>query len=224
MNEPLEYQLQAFEGLAANTRVVLSARRIGVTWAAAHRVISGIKDGANVFYLTDDPGSAKHFVDCCLEIAKLKGIEQSAYPDLYEDQGTYHPCIRIPVPEGSIIVLWDAPSSLSNNAHLFIVDNAAWVEGFESLLRPDLPTVVLSCGSPDVSSFNRLVADIRSGRREGEVITITLRDAINGGLYKRICERRGLEASPEAQAQWERELRRIYGKDADLELDCVLGT
>lgn len=50
---------------------------------------------------------------------------------------------------------------------------------------------------------------------------MTFRDALDQGLYKRICEVTGETWSQEAEEPWEVEVLTEYGEDAAEELDCI---
>ena len=53
------------------------------------------------------------------------------------------------------------------------------------------------------------------------MVRCTFDDALEQGLYQRICLVTGKAWSPEAEAAWRSEIRDFYGSDAAEELDCV---
>lgn len=55
----------------------------------------------------------------------------------------------------------------------------------------------------------------------GSLHSVTLRQALDEGLYRRICEVTGEAWSPEGEAAWEAGIRAEYGHRAAEELDCV---
>lgn len=81
--------------------------------------------------------------------------------------------------------------------------------------------VVISTHNGDGNAFNTLIEEIRAGKRRGEVIRITLEDALADGLFRRICEVNGTKWSEKAEAGWEADLRDTYGEASAEELDVI---
>ena len=50
---------------------------------------------------------------------------------------------------------------------------------------------------------------------------ITFDEAVEQGLYRRICLRLGKDWTPQGEAAWCKEIRDFYGEDASEELDCI---
>jgi len=75
------------------------------------------------------------------------------------------------------------------------------------------------------NDFNTLVQEVRAGKRgaptEASVHRITFRDAVDQGLYQRVCLRRGIEWSAAAEAKWVDAAYRFYGDAAAEELDVI---
>ena len=80
---------------------------------------------------------------------------------------------------------------------------------------------VLSTHNGEASPFAALVRDIRDKVQPGELHTVTFAQALDEGLYRRICEVTGSAWSQEAEAAWEADLRAQYGAHAAEELDCT---
>ena len=59
--------------------------------------------------------------------------------------------------------------------------------------------------------------------RPGHLISVTLADALQAGLYGAIASHAVRMGKPLllSQEEWEAEIRRIYGEDASAELDCI---
>ncbi|MEH0069161.1 hypothetical protein V6L77_00690 [Pannonibacter sp. Pt2-lr] len=81
--------------------------------------------------------------------------------------------------------------------------------------------LVISTHNGVDNPFNELLTEIRSGKRPGAVVRVTFDDALEQGLYQRICLVTGKTWSPQAEADWRDQIRRIYGSAADEELDCI---
>jgi phage FluMu gp28-like protein len=71
------------------------------------------------------------------------------------------------------------------------------------------------------NTFNKMIEAIRAGKLPYHVERTTLDDALQDGLYKRICLVLGKDWSPEAEARWRADLIKSYGDDADEELFCI---
>lgn len=71
------------------------------------------------------------------------------------------------------------------------------------------------------NAFNELVVDCRAKKKPYKLFRTTFRDAIDQGLYRRICLKQGIDWTVEGEAAWEAEIRAFYGDGAARELDCV---
>jgi phage FluMu gp28-like protein len=128
----------------------------------------------------------------------------------------------------AVVALPSSPRSVRGKQGIFIIDEAAFHDNLEELIKAILAAlmwggrvIVISTHDGTDNFFNTLVEEIRTGKRGGHVQRITLKDALAAGLYQRICLVQGKEWSPEAEAKWEADLRRKYGSAADEELDVI---
>ena len=80
---------------------------------------------------------------------------------------------------------------------------------------------VISSHNGADNAFNRLVLDIRAGKRKGTVLRTTFDEALADGLYKRICEVRGKPWTQAAEQEWRADIYGFYGAGASEELDVV---
>jgi len=83
--------------------------------------------------------------------------------------------------------------------------------------------LVISTHNGEDNPFNELIKDIRAGKLgdTANVTRATFDDAIEQGLYQRVCLKTGKAWSPEAEAKWRAGIRKVYGANAAEELDCV---
>lgn len=145
------------------------------------------------------------------------------------DAGKSIKSFRIDFPSGkAVVALPSSPRSVRGKQGIFIIDEAAFHDNLEELIKAILAAlmwggrvVVISTHDGADNYFNTLVEEIRAGKRGGHVHRITLKDAIAAGLYRRICLVQGKEWMPEAEAKWEADLRKTYGDAADEELDVI---
>lgn len=145
------------------------------------------------------------------------------------DAGKSIKAFRIDFPSGkSIVALPSSPRSVRGKQGIFIIDEAAFHDNLEELIKAILAAlvwggrvIIISTHDGTDNFFNTLIEEIRSGKRNGFVNRITFKDAIAAGLYKRICLVQGKEWSIEAERAWEDDIRRTYGDAAEEELDVI---
>jgi phage FluMu gp28-like protein len=80
---------------------------------------------------------------------------------------------------------------------------------------------ILSTHNGDDNPFNELIKEIRDGKKDYSLHRTTFDEALEQGLYKRICLVKGEAWSPEKQEQWRQEIAGSYGDGADEELFCI---
>jgi phage FluMu gp28-like protein len=137
--------------------------------------------------------------------------------------------LRIDFPNGkSVAALPSTPRAVRGKQGIFIIDEAAFHDDLEGLIKAVLAAlmwggkvIIISTHDGAENYFNELIESIRSGRRAGYAHRITLADALAAGLYKRISLVQGKAWSQEAEAAWEANLRKTYGDAAEEELDVI---
>jgi phage FluMu gp28-like protein len=212
------------------------SRRTGMTYGfAADSVLtagaSRASGGMDVFYIAYNLDMTREFIDYCGEFAKAFDQLASAASEFLFDDGSDEgiKAFRIDFPSGfSIVALSSKPRSLRGKQGRVIIDEAAFHDQLEELLKAALAllmwggsVIVISTHDGADNPFNSLIEDIRAGKRKGHVHRTTLKDALEQGLYKRICLRTGRTWSREAEAAWEADLRATYGDAAEEELDVI---
>jgi phage FluMu gp28-like protein len=246
-DEPLLLPYQSKPDHLLETTALLAidkSRRIGFTWglgsvAVLRAASAKSARGSNVFYISYDKEMTREFIEVCADWATLLGSaaeEIGAF--LFEDQyrtatgelvTKQIQAFRIRFASGhSIVALSSAPRALRGRQGLVIIDEAAFHEELAELLKSALAltiwgdqVIVVSSHNGQANPFNKLIQDIRSGAQVGKVLTVTFKDAIDQGLYRRICLVKGLVWSQEAQDEWEAGVRKLYGEAGLEELDCI---
>ncbi len=215
----LPYQQRWFED-QASIMIAEKSRRTGLTWAEAGRnVINAAKPrrrgGCHTFYVGSKQEMALEYIAACALFAKA--FNELAQADVYEqtfwDEGkkeeilTY--MIRFPKSGRKIQALSSRPSNLRGLQGDVVIDEAAFHESLEELLKAALAlnmwgnkVRVISTHNGVDNPFNTYIQDSREGRKDYSVHRITLDDAIAEGLYKRICYVTGQTWSPEAEKAW----------------------
>lgn len=219
--------------------VVEKSRRIGLTWAlAAYAVLRAARrksaGGMDAMYISYSQEMTREFVDACAMWARAFNeaageIEDTIFADRDETGDKSIQAFRIRFASGfEILALSSAPRSLRGKQGVVIVDEAAFVDNVEELLKAALAFLmwggqVVVCSTHDGADnpFNSLVQDVLSGKMPYAHLKIDLDQALRDGLYQRICLVRGLDWSPAAEADWRQEIVAYYGDGADEELFCI---
>lgn len=230
----LPYQQEAIVRSAKHPLFVIEkSRRTGITYGfAADAVLTAAAavGGMDVFYIAFNLDMTREFIGYVSEFAKAFDQAASVNEFLYDDgseQGIK--AFRVDFPSGhAVVALTSKPRSLRGRQGKVIIDEAAFHDELEELLKAALAllmwggsVVVISTHDGADNPFNELIEGIRAGRTKGDVMRLTLADALAQGLYRRICLRTGKIWSPEAEALWEANLRATYGDAAGEELDVV---
>jgi len=222
--------------LACAVVVIEKSRRIGLTWAlAALAVLTGAlrksAGGKNTFYIGYNLDMAREFIDTCAMWAGAFGHAAGAIgEELFEDAaGNAVKAFRIEFASGfKVVALPSRPRSLRGMQGQVILDEAAFHDALEEMLKAAMAmliwggnVIVVSTHDGVSNPFNQLLDKIRAGEQSGETLTITFADAMDDGLYERVCLVAGREATPEGRLAWEAEIRGFYGDAAEEELDCI---
>ena len=236
----LPYQQRWFED-QSQIMIAEKSRRTGLTWAEAGRnVINAAKPrkrrGCNTFYVGSKQEMALEYIAACALFAKA--FNELAQADVYEqtfwDDGKKEEIlaymIRFPKSGFKIQALSSRPSNLRGLQGDVVIDEAAFHESLEELLKAALALTMwgnkvrlISTHNGVDNAFNGYIQDAREGRKDYSVHRITLDDAIAEGLYQRICYVTGQEWSLEAQLEWRAKLYKNAPniESAEEEYGCV---
>ncbi len=231
----LRYQVEAIELSHAHAFLLIEkSRRTGISYAfAADAVLtaSPAVGAQNVFYIAYNLEMTREFIGYCADFAKSFDQVSQRTDEILFDDGSEKgiKAFRIDFPSGkSIVALSSKPRSLRGMQGKVIIDEAAFHDGFEELLKAAMAltmwggsVVVISTHNGADNAFNTQIEDVRKGKIEGHVMRLTLDDALAQGLYKRICLRTGETWTPAGEAKWVASLRKRYGDAADEELDVI---
>lgn len=232
----LGYQRDAIDLLNSTALgVVEKSRRIGLTWALAARAVmragrSRAAGGRNTYYMGYDLEMAREFISVCGMWAKALALGAGASEEiLIEDEEGDIKAFRIVFASGfSIIALPSVPRALRGRQGDVLIDEAAFHQNLAEVLKAALALLmwggtvaIVSTHDGVANPFNQLIDEINAGDRRGKTLKITLADALDDGLYERVCLVAGREATPEGKIAWEQEIRDTYGEAASEELDCI---
>ncbi len=238
----LDYQshvVQLLETAGIEVLFIEKSRRIGLTWGfAAYAVLKAARQkkagGMDVMYISYAQDMTREFIDACAMWAKAYSIAASdAEEFLFDDEtseGTKSiQAFRIKFASGiEIIGLSSAPRTLRGKQGVVMIDEAAFVDNLAELLKAALAflmwggqVVVCSTHNGFDNTFNEQIQQILAGKLPYAHVKITFDQALEAGLYQRICFVTGKTWSPEAEAEWREKIYKFYASGADEELRCI---
>ena len=220
----------------AGMAVCEKSRRIGISWAEALGAVrhAGRRvDAGNVYYQSYAKDMTSGFIgDCAGWAQAVQGAASVVGEDVFEEAGRKTWTYRIEAATGrEIVAMTSAPRGFRSRGRpgdRAVIDEAAFVDDLGEVLKAARAfriwggkVRIISTYNGENSEFARLCRAVREGTQPGSIHGITFRDALDQGLYRRICAVSGQVWSPEAEEAWEAEVRAEYGEDAGEELDCV---
>lgn len=238
----LPYQQRAvglLDSVGTQVLFIEKSRRIGLTWGlAAYAVLRAGKQkaagGMDVMYISYSREMTREFIDACAMWARAFSVAAAAEEAFLFDEGddTGDKAIqafRIRFASGfEIIALSSAPRGLRGKQGVVIIDEAAFVDSLDTLIEAAMAflmwggqVVVCSTHFGTENPFNVYIQDMLAGRKPGHHMRIDLDDALNDGLFERICLVNGDTWTPEGEAVWRQSIIDFYGSSADQELYCV---
>jgi phage FluMu gp28-like protein len=218
---------------AATVKLAEKSRRIGLTWAEAadDALTAASQSGMDVFYIGYNKDMAREFIDSCAFWAKhyhlaASQVEETLFKD-DEDKDIH--AFRIDFASGfKILALSSRPSNLRGKQGIAVIDEAAFHEDLQGLIKAAMAFLmwggkvrIISTHFGESNDFNALVNDIRKGKFPYSLHHITLDDALEDGLYRRICLVLKRDWTPDGEKQWRDDLVKSYGEHADEELFCI---
>jgi len=234
----LPYQKRLLASTAVNQVTLCEkSRRTGATWgvgadavltSAAQRAAGGM----DTFYIGYNLDMAREFIDVCAMWARAfnqaaGAIEEFLFDDKDGDKSIA--AFRIRFASGfEIVALASRPRSLRGRQGFVIIDEAAFHDDVEGVMKAALAlliwggkVLVISTHLGEENAFNKLIQEARAGRKPYNIVRFTFDDALQDGLYQRICLVTGKPWSPEAEAAWRASIIAFYGEGADEELFCI---
>ena len=239
----LPYQAKAV-GLLDSVRecsalFIEKSRRVGLTWGlASYAVLRAARQrtagGMDVMYISYSREMTREFIDACAMWARAFNIAAGDIDETLFDQGDDDgdkaiQAFRIRFSSGfEILALSSAPRGLRGKQGVVIIDEAAFVDSLAELIKAAMAFLmwggqVVVCSTHDGvdNAFNQNIQDILSGRSPYKHLRIDFDEALQDGLYERICLVKGEAWTAEAEAEWREKIIRFYGDGADEELFCI---
>jgi phage FluMu gp28-like protein len=220
----------------SQVKVVEKSRRIGLSWAEACDSVlcAAAASGQDVWYIGYVKDMAIEFILDCAQwaehfssVAEAIEVSEEVWQDGEEKKSVFAFSIKF-ASGNRITALSSKPRNLRGKQGRVILDEAAFHEAQGEILKAAMALLIwggdlriISTHDGDENPFNQLIKDTRAGRFPYSVHRFTFGEALDEGLYQRICLRTGEAWTAEGQAAWEAKIRANYGDDAEEELDCV---
>lgn len=232
----LPYQ-QKWIADTSGIKLYTKSRRIGISWAEAGdaALIAAASSGMNVYYLGYEKDMARGFIEDAADWAKAYNLtasqieeDEEIFRDNNEDYSIF--VFRVYFNSGHIVeALSSKPRNLRSRQGRVIFDEAAFQDDLPGLLKAARALRVWGGEIRLITTYNGIENDYYELERD--VLTgkfpsysrhfTTFDDALQQGLYQRICLINGKEWSLEAQEAWRKETFVEFGDDADEELLCI---
>lgn len=212
------------------------SRRIGLSWGEAgdSALLAASASGMDVWYIGYTKDMAEEFIRDSGDWLKYYGMAASEIEEGEEvfiegDEKKSILTFTIRCASGHrITALSSSPRNLRGKQGRVIIDEAAFHSNLGELLKAAMALLiwggqvhVISTHDGDANPFNEWIKDIRAGKYPYSVHRITFEDALAGGLYERVCLRRGVQPTQADKQIWVKGIYAQYGDNAGEELDCI---
>lgn len=219
-------------------KIAEKSRRTGITWAeAADATLTASKSkpagGCHHFYVGSNKEMAREFIDAVAMWAKAFNkaageIQEEVFTD---DEDKAILTFVVYFASGfKVQALSSNPSNLRGMQGNVTIDEAAFHDRLAEVLKAALALTMWGAKVRLISThngvdnlFNQLINDSRAGKKRYSIHTITLDDACRQGLYRRICQVKGMSWSQEAEDAWKAGLLKDTATEEDAleEYFCV---
>ena len=231
----LPYQ-QAWCADQSPVKLCEKSRRIGLSWgeAADTALLAASGSGMDAWYIGYNKDMALEFIRDCANWAKFYNLaagEITETEEVFVEGDDKQAILAFVIRFASgwrVTALSSRPSNLRGKQGRVIIDEAAFHDQLGELLKAAMALLmwggqvhIISTHDGVDNPFNELITDVRAGKKPYSIHRIPFDEAVEQGLYRRICLRLGREWTPEGEAVWCKEIRDFYGEDASDELDCI---
>lgn len=218
-------------------------RRTGITYAEALdsticAATARSAGGDSTWYIGDTKEKGLEFIRVVAGFAQaiakeLLTVEEFVFDDVQEDGSSRQiQAYRVRFASGhQVAALSSNPANIRGLQGRVVIDEAAFhrnvaavIDACNALLIWGGVIRIISTHNGALNPFNELIKEIREGRYDYTIHRITFDDAVENGLYERVCLMRAEMPTPEGKAEWYKRIRRSYGPRTEAmkeELDCV---
>jgi len=216
----------------SQVRLWEKSRQIGASWCAACEAVLGsaVASGEDSWYIGYNQEMAQEFISNAAMWAKslslaASEVQESIIADERQDILIY----EIKLASGHRVkALSSRPTSLRGKGGYVIIDEAAHHDDLPGLIKAAMAFLIwggrvsiLSTHNGVDSEFDRLITETKKGRQDISLHKTTFQQAVEQGLYHRICQRRKVDWTAKGEAEWVEFIYNLYSEGADEELDCI---
>ncbi len=221
-------------------------RRTGITFSTAldSTLIAASQKavgGDDIYYIPDTKEKGLEFMGYCAHFARVmasamgsgwNGIEVFLFDDQDEDGNSKKiTAYRIRFASGfNIVALSSNPANIRGLQGTVIIDEAAFHRNVKAVIESSTALLIwggkiriISTHNGVGNPFNELVKDARSGQNDFKVFTVFFDDAVEAGLYERVCQMRNWQPSVDGKTAWYKKIRGAYGANKEAMLEELDG-
>lgn len=213
-------------------KVYEKSRRIGISWADAAdaALTAGVKNGSDVWYVGYNYDMANQYIRDVAMWSEHFGIAVEPINEIVvKDPANDILAFRVNFASGfRVTALSSRPANLRSKKGSIRIDEAAFHDDLGELLKAAI-AIIMWGGSVAIwsthngahSEFNKMIQRCRVGELNYSLHRCTFSEAIEQGLYRRICLVNGTPWSQESEDTWVKKVYEDYGSGATEELDCI---
>lgn len=223
-------------------KVCEKSRRVGLSWAeAADAALTGSSSreagGDDTWYIGYNQDMAKEFIrDVAFWATHFQlaagEMEESVFIDSDPTGEKHILTYSISFASGyRVTALSSRPSNLRGKQGRVVIDEAAFHNDLSGLIKAAMALLmwggrvrIISTHNGDTNAFNELVQDCLAKKLPYSLHRIEFNQAVEAGLFERICLSTKKPWSEEAEAQWVAGIRAFYASNAAEELDVIPGS
>ena len=148
------------------------------------------------------------------------GVEVFLFEDQQEDGSSKHiTSYRIRFASGfQIVALSSNPANIRGLQGIVNIDEAAFHKDVQGVIDAASALIIwggkiriISTHNGAQNPFNQLIKDALKGLNDFKVFEVFFDDAVENGLYERVCMVKGWEPSIEGKVEWYKRVRGAYG-------------
>jgi phage FluMu gp28-like protein len=214
-------------------RIWEKSRRIGASWVLAlEAVLDGMTaGGSNTYYISYNHDMTKQFIDDAKYWTRILQIIANYYEAEVagENNKTFKVYTLVLASGHEISALPSTEYAIRSKQGNIVFDEAAFTERFDGIKKAALALqiwggkfTIVSSHNGDDSPFNVFLNRIKAGEEpDWSVHRTTFSQAVEQGLYKKICRKQKQEWTEAGEAGFVTRVRRIYRDNVEEELDVI---
>lgn len=231
----LPYQ-QAWVADNSPVKIFVKSRRIGGSWAEAGEsaLEASRTNGQDTWYIGYTKDMAIEFIRDVADWAKFYSLAVSEIEEteeVFDDGDEKKAILAFTVKFASgfrVTALSSAPRNLRGKQGRVVIDEAAFHDNLAELLKSAFALLIwggcvriISTHNGVMNPFNQLIEDVKAGKLPYTLHVCTFDEALEQGLYQRICLKTNKTWTVDGEQAWADEIRSIYADNVDEELNCV---